>query len=142
VGFTLSDRDRVVLDAVVARLIPSDDSGPGAREAGVVAYIERSLEEEYVESREVYSAGLAALSAVSFESLATDRQDAVLADMERRRDVFFEVVLRHAIEGMFGDPAWGGNVDRIGWDLLGYPGPRHVWTEADQELGVEPRVEV
>ena len=62
--------------------------------------------------------------------------------MERQRDVFFEVVLRHAIEGMFGDPAWGGNIDRIGWDLLGYPGPRHVWTPADQELGVEPRVEV
>ena len=47
--------------AVVARLIPSDESGPGVREAGVAAYIERSLEEEYVESREVYSAGLAAL---------------------------------------------------------------------------------
>jgi hypothetical protein len=35
---------------------------------------------------------------------------------------------------MFGDPSWGGNVGFVGWDLLGYPGIRPVWTEADQRL--------
>ena len=38
-----------VLDAVVARLIPADEVGPGAREAGVVDYIERALAGDYRE---------------------------------------------------------------------------------------------
>ena len=48
---------------------------------------------------------------------------------------FFELVRRHLIEGMFGDPRWGGNAEGRGWALVGYPGPRLVWTEADQRLG-------
>lgn len=139
--FTLSGPDRLVLDAVVDRLIPSDETGPGAREAGVQTYIERSLAEAYAEHREVYAAGLAALRAADFAASTADRQDEALAELERRGDVFFDLVRRHAIEGMFGDPAWGGNAHRIGWDLLGYPGPRHVWDAADQELDVEPRAE-
>ena len=31
------------LDAAVARLIPADELGPGAREAGVTVYIDRQL---------------------------------------------------------------------------------------------------
>jgi len=141
VRFTLSEHDRAVLDAVAERLIPADDTGPGAREAKVVDYIERSLADGYEEHRDTYTAGLAALSREGFGELSPDGQDAILAELERQGDAFFELVRRHAIEGMFGDPAWGGNADRIGWDLLGYPGPRHVWTEAEQELEVEHRVE-
>ena len=30
----------------------------------------------------------------------------------------------NTIEGMFCDPAHGGNVDMVGWQLIGFPGPR------------------
>lgn len=39
----LSDDERRCLDALVSRLIPSDDLGPGAREAGVVDFIDNQL---------------------------------------------------------------------------------------------------
>ena len=37
---------------------------------------------------------------------------------------FFELVRRHTLEGMFGDPSYGGNANFAGWDLIEYPGPR------------------
>ena len=38
--------------------------------------------------------------------------------------VFFDVLRRNTIEGMFCDPQHGGNVDMVGWQLIGFPGPR------------------
>ena len=35
---------------------------------------------------------------------------------------------------MFGDPAWGGNIDGVGSKLLGYAGPRLVWSVDDQRI--------
>ena len=52
-----------------------------------------------------------------------------------------EPLLAHARQGMFGDPSYGGNVDRAGWALLGYSGPRPVWTAADQGEA-SPRTEL
>jgi hypothetical protein len=138
-GFALSEHDRAALDAVAVRLFPADETGPGACEAGAVDYIVRSLGQGYEQHRAVYADGLKELAAVGFAGLPADRQDAILAALEREADPFFELVRRHVIEGMFCDPTWGGNAGGAGWDLLGYPGPRHVWTEADQELGLEPR---
>lgn len=135
----LSGRERAILEAIVARLIPSDETGPGAREAGVVEYIERSLARAYERHRPAYADGLASLA--DFPELPAERQDAILGARERQGDPFFELVRGHAIEGMFCDPSWGGNAGGIGWDMLGYPGPRREWTAADQELEVDPRPE-
>ena len=60
---SLTDHERAILDAIAARLIPTDDSGPGAREAGVVRYVEQALATDYQDRRAAYSAGLAALDA-------------------------------------------------------------------------------
>src|SRR6476661_125727 len=35
---------------------------------------------------------------------------------------FFNVLYQTVIEGMFGDPIYGGNKDKIGWKMLGFPG--------------------
>jgi gluconate 2-dehydrogenase gamma chain len=50
---------------------------------------------------------------------------------------FFELVRQHALEGMFGDPSWGGNAGMVGWALLGYQGPKQVWSEEEQQLANE-----
>ncbi len=47
---------------------------------------------------------------------------------------FFAELRQRAIEGMFGDPAWGGNIDGAGWRLLGYTGPRLAWSVEDQRI--------
>jgi gluconate 2-dehydrogenase gamma chain len=126
------------VDAIAARLIPADDIGPGAHEAGVVFYIDRALVGPYVALQETYRAGLAALDAFSqathgglFRNLAAGQQDAILREVEAGRantftaptaQAFFNLVLTHTREGMFSDPAHGGNRDFIGWRLLRSPG--------------------
>jgi hypothetical protein len=148
-GGVLDDFLIAVLDAIVARLVPSDAIGPGAREAGVVPYIERALATEYAAHRPAYADGLSAVDRYAasihgqgFATLPPDLQDKVVTDLEHGRvpgftpssSDFFELVLRHTLEGMFGDPKWGGNVELAGWGLIGYAGPRLVWTEEEQRL--------
>jgi gluconate 2-dehydrogenase gamma chain len=94
--------------------------------------------------RRLYAAGLGALEqrALSdyghgFARCDDAQQDALLEQIERDGS-FFELVRTHAIEGMFGDPRWGGNADGAGWELLGYPGPREQWTAAQQQLATIP----
>jgi gluconate 2-dehydrogenase gamma chain len=127
------------LDAALARLIPSDDGEPGAREAQVIRYVQRALEAVHSGHLTAYRRGLCDLDELAlarfgaaFATLADERQDAVLGEAERAHRGFFELMRSHAIEGMFGDPRWGGNAELAGWRLLGYPGPRAVIEEADQ----------
>ncbi len=135
------------LEAIVARLIPNDASGPGALEAGAARYIDRALGDALANLRGVYAAGLAALNAYAlqtegrpFAQLAPEQQDSVLRDLEQNRatgfasgaSAFFDLVLEHTLEGTFGDPHYGGNQNFIGWNLVGYPGI-HLAVTAEQQ---------
>lgn len=137
-----------LLDAIVDRLIPSDQHGPGAREAGVLRYIDRALGGALAASRTAYTAGLASLDqyakasrGAGFLELVPADKDSVLIDVETgaargfqgSSAQFFAMVLAHTRQGMFGDPFYGGNVNFAGWDLLGYPGVRTNVSAADQQ---------
>jgi gluconate 2-dehydrogenase gamma chain len=148
----LSESACATLGAVVDRLIPADEHGPGAVEAGVVRYIDSSLAGELSALLASYEANLAALDALAaerrgrlFAELGHEDRDTLLAELESggasgfepSAATFFELVRTHAIQGMFGDPSHGGNVGFAGWDLLGFPGLKVVYTERDQALDVE-----
>ena len=60
--------------------------------------------------------------------------DLLLADLDRSHTQAFELLRRRTIEGVFADPAHGGNRDGLGWTLIGYPGPKGTFTAADQEI--------
>lgn len=139
---TLSPAQRETLEAIAERLIPSDELGPGAGSSGAPAYIERALGGPYADLLGAYRAGLDALGAAAFATLAPERQDELLAGLETSElpaeRAFFELVRAHVLEGMFGDPAWGGNRDGAGWRLIDYPGPRRAWSEHEQQLDVRP----
>jgi gluconate 2-dehydrogenase gamma chain len=137
-----------VLDAVVARLIPTDEHGPGAREARAARYIDRALGGALASSRQAYAAGLAALDryarssrGAAFAQLSPTDQDSVLIDVETgtatgftgSSAAFFNLVRTHTWQGTFGDPYYGGNANFVGWDLIGYPGIRTVVTAEDQK---------
>jgi gluconate 2-dehydrogenase gamma chain len=143
-----------LLDAIVARLIPTDANGPGATEAQAVRYIDRALAGALAGSRETYRAGLAALDRYSrssrgapFTELSPTNQDSVLIDVETgaatgsgagfqgSSAAFFNLVRTHTLQGTFGDPYYGGNANFVGWDLIGYPGVRTSVTADDQRLG-------
>jgi gluconate 2-dehydrogenase gamma chain len=144
---SLTSAESDTLEATVARLIPTDANGPGAKEAKAARYIDRALGGALSGSREVYRSGLAALDAYArsakgngFHQLAAVDQDAVLTEVERGTAAgftgsstqFFNLVRTHTIQGTFGDPYYGGNAGFIGWDLIGYPGIRTQVTPADQ----------
>ena len=137
-----------LLEAIVARLIPTDATGPGATEARAAHYIDRALGGALASSRPAYTAGLAALDRYSrssrgkaFTELSATDQDSVLIDVETgaatgftgSSAIFFALVLNHTHQGTFGDPYYGGNANFIGWDLIGYPGIRTMVTAADQQ---------
>jgi gluconate 2-dehydrogenase gamma chain len=142
--------------AAAARIFPSDESGPGAQEAGVVVFIDRQLagpygrdarrytQEPFVDAtpefgyqgkatpREVYREGLKTITGL--HRLSPDEQDAKLREIERTR--FFTLLRTHTIQGMFSDPIHGGNVGLAGWEQLGFPGPRMSnRQEVDQYYG-------
>jgi gluconate 2-dehydrogenase gamma chain len=145
-----------IVAAAVARIFPSDDSGPGAREAGVTIYIDRQLAGPYgrdrfrytqgpfedapwelgyqgkATPREIYRDGLNSLK--GFVRLYPEHQDKMLQQIES--SLFFSLLRQHTIEGMFSDPVHGGNVDMIGWQLIGFPGPRMSnYDDVDKHFG-------
>jgi gluconate 2-dehydrogenase gamma chain len=137
-----------ILDAIVARLIPSDANGPGAVEARATHYIDRALGGALASSRTAYTAGLAALDqyakssrGAAFTQLSATDQDSVLIDVETgaargftsSSAAFFALVLSHTHQGTFGDPYYGGNANFVGWDLIAYPGVRTMVTAAEQQ---------
>jgi gluconate 2-dehydrogenase gamma chain len=136
---TLSAAGADVLEAFCARLIPSDETGPGAREGRAAHYIDRSLAGALSASREAYRAGLTTLDArarslkgQAFARLPEADQDALLIALQEEEPGFFNMVRGHTLQGMFGDPYYGGNAGFVGWDLIGYPGIRLGVTEAQQ----------
>ena len=54
----LSTSESEILEAIVARLIPSDENGPGAVEAGAANYIDKGLADTLASSQVAYSAAL------------------------------------------------------------------------------------
>jgi gluconate 2-dehydrogenase alpha chain len=139
--------------ALFERLFPADEHGPGATEIGALTYVDRALAGAYRERAETYRIGLAALDLAArerygmpFADCVPAQQDALIAELQReelpnfrippQRD-FFETLLAHLQEGLFADPAHGGNRDKLAWRFLGHPG---IWLEnsAEENLSEKP----
>lgn len=140
----LNAAEAATLAAVCARIIPTDEHGPGAAEARAAVYIDRALGGWLGSSREAYTTGLAAIDdaarargARRFADLAPAEQDAVLRAIDETP--FFALLRTHTIQGTFCDPAYGGNANFVGWDLIGYPGVRLNVTAADQRMTTPPK---
>ena len=144
----LTTDEATLLETIVDELIPADEHGLGARDARVVRYIDRGLGGALSGFRNKYREGLANFDrycrrarGTSFLELSQADRVAILTEVEtgsatgflEDSSVFFAMVRRHVLEGMFGDPYYGGNHDFIGWDLLGYPGVRTAVTPAAQQ---------
>ena len=123
------------MEAIAGRIFPTTDT-PGAVEAGALNYIDRALAGAYRHLLPQYRRGLRALERhakakfrASFLNLSASQQDAVLDELEageikglRNGEDFFELLRSHVLEGVFGEPSYGGNRDLIGWRLVGFPG--------------------
>lgn len=149
VNFTADEL--ATLKAVLDRLIPKDDLGPGANEMGVFVYIDRALSTRAADAKPILTKGLAALDTASgsggFKGLTADKQDAMLTTLEGGAIAgatgmpkeFFQTLIAQTRIGMFSDPIHGGNVNFAGWDLMGYPGIKLEWTAEDQAVNSTPK---
>ena len=163
------------VEAAVARLIPADELGPGANEAGVAYFIDRQLfggwgtmakmyrqgpwpegtpQQGYqspLTPQQVYRIGIGEVNAHcakqygnSFSALTAAQQDEVLRGLDGgkieleavRSQFFFNTLLANTLEGFFADPIYGGNRDKAGWKLVGFPGVAAVYTMHVERHGV------
>ena len=122
----LSAGEAADIEAVASQIIPTDDT-PGAREAGVVYFIDRSLASCFSRLAADYRAQLAAFqaafrerhpSAGSFASLPSERQVEYLKGVEQTP--FFTTTRLLTLLGMLCQPVYGGNRNGVGWKLLGF----------------------
>ena len=143
----------IALDALVARIVPGDASDPGAREAGVVTYIDRALAGPYADWGLAYREGLRLLNdhavakhGARFHELNETDQDSILAALEANEvpgfggngsAEFFAMVWAHTIEGLLCDPAYGGNRDGVGWKLIGFPGAQYGYSAEEMQYGAD-----
>lgn len=169
------------LDAAVARLIPADELGPGAKEAGVTHFIDQQLISSWgthgrnyrmgpwlegtpqqgfqsrLTPREIYRAAIRETNIYCskqygkiFEFLTPAQHDEVLHALEDGRielesvssKLFFGLLMKNTEEGFFADPMYGGNRDKIGWKLIGFPGvASSTYAEHMEKHDVPYRVE-
>lgn len=124
-GF-FSPEQAVEVESVAAQIIPKDDT-PGAREAGTIYFIDRILTTFEKEKQSTYTQGVKDLGAKTrelfpnvdkFSELNSSQQVQVLTAMEKT--AFFVLVRQHTIVGFFANPEYGGNQDKIGWNLIGF----------------------
>ena len=139
--------EAVEIDAISARIIPSDET-PGAREAGVVYFIDRALTTFAVDDQKTYREGLPNLQArvrelfpsvEKFSSATPEQQDQILHSLDEQTgparrhsrpggasSSFFQAVRVHPIVAFLVDPDSGGNRDGVGWKVIGRD-PEHMF---------------
>lgn len=148
-----SPEQALEIDAIASRIIPTTDT-PGAHEAGVVYFIDRSLVTFAKDSQKLYTDGLNDLQArvaeifpgeKKFSAIGFEKQDQVLQSLDeqsaqgqgrpagRRRSrgsgpSFFEAIRGATITGFLIDPESGrrGNRDAVGWRVIGRD-PSHMF---------------
>jgi gluconate 2-dehydrogenase gamma chain len=178
--FTQHEWDTI--EAATARIYPTDHQA-GAREAGVVRFIDRYMSGlTYIfasadgsgflelsgkladawrgrinDMQEKYRTGILDLDRRAqaqfgkpFKALDEQQQDTIieaisgtgkpmhirLSDTRKLGTMlqgvsddsvpFFEMLALHTRQGMFCDPAYGGNRNRVGWEMIGFPGPKSL----------------
>ncbi|HSM59632.1 MAG TPA: gluconate 2-dehydrogenase subunit 3 family protein [Longimicrobiales bacterium] len=123
----LAPDEAAALDALTARIIPTDET-PGAREMGVVRFIDQALADDLLPGidepvRGVISMadGLAAeRGSPRFADLSEADQDAVLEQVVEPEDSPYPALSAMTAFAMFSDPSYGGNRDEAGWRLIGF----------------------
>jgi gluconate 2-dehydrogenase gamma chain len=124
-----------LVESIAEQMIPADDV-PGGKAAGVVFYIDGVLAGPFGKFyRASYEEGLAMIDATSqkqfggtFASVGSEHRGAILETLQsghsRResRHEFFGLLLRHVMEGYYGDPEHGGNRDGASWKMIGFEG--------------------
>ncbi len=126
---TFSAEQAKVVEALCDQIIPADDA-PGARQAGVLFYIDQQLAGPLKRFQSDYQRGIPLLQSVcrtrtkqEFLALPFAEQTAFLQQIDRgampELTSFFQLVIDQTMQGFYGSPKHGGNRDEASWKMLG-----------------------
>jgi gluconate 2-dehydrogenase gamma chain len=113
------------VEAVAETILPGDET-PGAREAGVIWFIDGALAGYDKDLQPAYTKGLAEIQSrraalfpgsKTIAELSAEQRIALVRDAEKTE--FFTTIRRHTILGFFGHPRHGGNRNSASAKLLG-----------------------
>jgi len=127
----LTEEEAQEFHAIAARIIPTDET-PGATEAGVIYFIDNVLGNDREAEHEVLREGMRELQVAAavnynasyFHELEAEQQDQLLREVEQTP--FFGTMRFLTIAGMFSLPEYGGNRDKVGYQLIGFV-DQHAW---------------
>lgn len=114
------------VEALAEQILPSGGS-PGAREAGVIYFIDRALATFDQDKQLNYRDGLSEFQEIrkemfpgsdSIASLSSAEQLRLMAAIDRKP--FFQLLRLHTLMGFLCDPSYGGNRNEAGWRLIGF----------------------
>ena len=123
---TFSSEEARLVEALCDQIIPADDVA-GAKEAGVLFYIDRQLAGPLHRFASAYHENLPGLAASckqskgrDFTDLPFSQQTEFLKQLEAPNlKEFFALVVDHTMQGFYGSPKHGGNRGEVSWDSLG-----------------------
>jgi gluconate 2-dehydrogenase gamma chain len=121
--------EATLVDALCEQIIPADKD-PGARQAGVVRYIDRQLTGPLQRFARSYRTRLPELehacihaTGKKFVELPAPEQTRFLEGVEKGPNqslaTFFAMIVDHTMQGFYGDPKHGGNAGDASWKMLG-----------------------
>lgn len=129
---TLTPSEALELEAVAARIFPATDT-PGAREAGVIHFLDTTFGSVFSQALDPIRGSLKSIAgkveekhgaAATFASLSEEDQDEIMEGIAS--EPYFTLIRFVVICGMFSHPKYGGNRDKVGWELLGFE-DQHAW---------------
>src|SRR5437773_602003 len=123
---SLSNENANEVAALASLIIPSG-STPGAREAGVVYFIDAALAGFDRDKLEVYRRGLGMVRTRREELFPGSTSIAGLKPGDQLRlaeaiehTEFFETLRVHTVMAFLGRPEYGGKRNQVGWALVGF----------------------
>jgi gluconate 2-dehydrogenase gamma chain len=129
---TFTAAEANLVEALCDQIIPADDS-PGAKEAGVLYYLDQQLAgplkrfaSSYKTSLPLLDEGCQQSEGKPFLELPSEAQTRFLHRLETdgppELRSFFRIIVDQTMQGFYGSPSHGGNRDAASWKMLGIEG--------------------
>ncbi len=131
------------VEALAEQIIPADEYA-GAKEAGVVNFIDKQLNGPYARYIDNYKNGIEAINITAqkkhnllFEELNFKNQYTLMLEMENgtlsgeewqhiSTTHFFRLIRDHSLQGYYGSPRHGGNKDYVSYRMIGLDYPHII----------------
>jgi gluconate 2-dehydrogenase gamma chain len=147
-----TEKEAALINVIIDQIIPADE-WPGARDAKVCNFIDKQLVSTYIRYQKIYRKGLEGMKTSckilyqkQFEELSWDDQTLFLKNMDAGRlsdllkgnitnqqenniwseefdKTFFTLIRDHTMQGFYGSPRHGGNLNYVSYKMIGLDYP-------------------